>query len=261
MKQYIYLVILLFLGLLIASCDNTTTNPTAPTETQGSIIVESTPTGAQIFLDNSSSSSGFTNDTLSNVDFGNHTITLKIDGYRDTTTSTSISSDVPTAKVHLVLTSTEDTTVFGPVKIWETSSTGIDQPSGLDLSSGKPVAVSGSDKGNVDIYYSTLGTGGVGYLVQSANLNQTQGLTRKTYFNISNLADLNDGKSSPIYPLNPPWTDHMSDSETHYVFLYDNDNHYSKIIITGSHQGGGTGDYSWVEVKWIYNNIVNDNRF
>ena len=259
MKKYVYLVLFLFLSIFLASCDNSSNNPTAPTIDSGSIIVGSDPAGAQIFLDNSSTGK-VTNDTLKNVSFGSHTITLKLDGYRDTTVSASISSDIPTANKFVVLTSTESITTYGPVKIYESGDPSPSDPSGLDLSSGNAVAISGADNQSIDIYYSTAGTGGVGYLVQSANLNQN--LTRNTYFNITTGTNINDGVSSPIYPLSPPWTDHMSDVKTgKYVFLYDDDNHYSKIIITDTHQGGGPGDYSWVEVKWIYNNTVNDNRF
>lgn len=258
MKKYVYLGSFLFLSIFLASCDNSSNNPTGPTIDSGSIIVGSDPVGAQILLDNSSTGK-VTNDTVKNVSFGSHTITLKLDGFRDTTVSASISSDIPTANKFVVLTSTESIKTYGPIRIYESGDPSASDPSGLDLSSGIPVAISGSDNQSIDIYYSTAGTGGVGYLVQSANLNQN--LTRKTYFNISSLSNLTDGESSPIYPLSPPWTDHMPDDETHYVFLYDDDNHYSKLIITGSHQGAGPGDYSWVEVKWIYNNTVNDNRF
>ena len=254
MKKYIYLAAFLFLGLLISSCDNSTSNPTAPT-TQGSIIVESTPTGAQIYLGNNSSSSGITNDTLKNIDFGSYTITLKLDGYRDTSASTSISSDVPTAKIHLNLTSTESITTFSNVKIYETAGTSADQPSGLDLSSGNAYGVSSADKGKVDIYYTSNG-----YLVQSADLNTTQGLTRETLFHIGDGTNLNDGVPSTNSSF---WNvvKSMKDTETNYVFLYDNDSHYSKLKITNRGGGSGPGDPAWVELTWIYNNIATDKRF
>jgi hypothetical protein len=255
MKKYIYLVVLLFLGLLIASCDNNTTEP-ATGPTTGSITVESEPTGADIFLDNSSSSTGqVTNATLSDVDFGNHSITLKLDGYRDTTVSTSISSDIPSAKIHVVLTSTESITTFGPVRIWETAGTSASQPSGLDLSTGNAYGVSSVDKDKVDIYYTSSG-----FLVQSADLNTTQGLTRETLFHVGNGTNLNDGVSA----TNSSFWDvvkSMKDTETNYVFLYDDDSHYSKLKITNRGGGGGPGDPAWVEVTWIYNNIATDTRF
>jgi hypothetical protein len=254
MKKYIYLAVLLFLGLLIASCDNNTTEPTTG-PTTGSITVESEPTGADILLDNSSTGQ-VTNATLSNVDFSSHTITLQLDGYRDTTVSTSISADIPSAKIHVILTSTESITEFGPVKIWETAGTGVDQPSGLDLSSGLAYGVSSINKGKVDIYYSSDG-----YLVQSADLNTTQGLTRETLFHIGSGTNLNDGVASTNSSF---WTvvKSMHDTEkTNYVFLYDEDSHYSKLKITNSGGGTGPGDPAWVELTWIYNNVATDTRF
>jgi hypothetical protein len=253
MKKYIYLGILLFLGLLIASCDNNTTEPTTG-PTTGSITVESEPTGANILLDHSSTGQ-VTNSTLSNVDFSSHTITLQLDGYRDTTISTSISADIPSAKIHVILTSTESITTYGPVKIWETLGTDASQPSGLDLSSGNAYGVSGADKGKVDIYYTSNG-----FLVQSADLNTTQGLTRETLFHVGNGTDLNDGISSTNSSF---WAilKSMQDTETKYVFLYDDDSHYSKLKITNSGGGGETGEPAWIEVTWIYNNIATDTRF
>ena len=48
--------------------------------------------------------------------------------------------------------------------------------------------------------------------------------------------------------------------DPNYVFLYDNDGHYSKLMI--SSRGGGTpGNPAWVELKWIYNKTASDNRF
>jgi PEGA domain len=253
MKKYIYLILILVLGLLIASCDNTTTEPTTG-PTTGSIIIESEPTGAAIYLDGSNTGQ-ITNDTLADVDFGSHDITLKLDGYRDTTVTASISSDITSAKKHVVLTSTESTTMFGPVKIYETAGTDASQPSGLDLSSGNTYGVSGADKGKVDIYYTSNG-----FLVQSADLNTTQGLTRRTLFHVGDGSNLSDGVSSTNSSF---WdgTKSMSDRETNYVFLYDADSHYSKIKITGFGGGGGTGEPAWVEVTWIYNNNQIDTRF
>ena len=101
MKQYIYIILLL--GLFIISCYDDTTAPTIPSPNLGSIIVESEPTGAQINLDNNNTNK-VTHDTLKNVSMGSHTIILNLDGYQDDTLAVSISSDVPTAKVHKVLT-------------------------------------------------------------------------------------------------------------------------------------------------------------
>ncbi len=70
--------------------------------------------------------------------------------------------------------------------------------------------------------------------------------------------NLNDSVSSPI--VSNSWSDHIPDTETNYAFLYDNDHHYSKLIITN--MGGGTpNNPAWIEVKWIYNKTADDVRF
>lgn len=252
MKKYIYLVTLLFLGLIIASCDNSTTEPTVPDDT-GKIFVNSTPVGAQIFVDNTNTNK-VTPDSTDKLSAGNHDITLKFEGYRDTTLTVNVVQGLTTTKF-VQLTTDESITTFGPKIIYETAGTTADQPSGLDLSSGNAYGVSGADKGKVDIYYTSTG-----YLVQSADLNTTQGLTRETLFHAGNGSDLYDGVSSTNSSF---WSvvKSMSDRETNYVFLYDDDSHYSKLKITGFGGGTGPGDPAWVEVTWIYNNIAGDTRF
>ena len=252
MKKYIYLVTLLFLSLIIASCDSNTTEPTVPDNT-GKIFINSTPTGAEIFVDGTNTSK-VTPDSTDKLSTGNHDLTLKLDGYRDTTITVSVVQGLTTSKF-IQLTSTESITPYGPKIIYETSGTTVDQPSGLDLSSGNAYGVSGADKGKVDLYYTSNG-----FLVQSADLNTTQGLTRETLFHVGNGTNLNDGESSTNSSF---WSvvKTMSDRESNYVFLYDDDSHYSKIKITGFGGGTGPGDPAWVEVTWIYNNIAGDTRF
>ncbi len=252
MKKYIYLVIILFLALIISSCDNSTTEPTTPDNT-GRIFVNSTPTGAQIFIDNTNTNK-VTPDSTDKLSAGNHNVTLKLDGYRDTTFTVNVVQGLITTKF-VQLNSTESITTFGPVKLYETAGTTADQPSGLDLSTGNAYGVSGADKGKVDIYYTSNG-----FLVQSADLNTTQGLTRETLFHVGDGTNLNDGVGSTNSSF---WSvvKSMSDRESNYVFLYDNDSHYSKLKITGFGGGTGPGDPAWVEVTWIYNNNAIDTRF
>jgi hypothetical protein len=117
--------------------------------------------------------------------------------------------------------------------------------------------ISGSNNDLVDIYYSTDGIGGQGFLVQSAHLNPS--MTRETRFNVGSNSDLNDGEDSPL-ESSGTWTNSMSDRETNYVFLYDNDGHYSKIQIVDS-GGGEPGNPAWVDLLWWYNSLPDDPRF
>jgi hypothetical protein len=253
MKKYIYLVTLLFLSLIIASCDSNTTEPTVPDNT-GRIFISSTPTGAQIFVDGTNTTK-VTPDSTDKLSTGNHDITLKLDGYRDTTITVSVVQGLTTSKF-VQLTTTESITEYGPVRIYETAGTTVDQPSGLDLSSGNAYGVSGADNGKVDIYYTSSG-----YLVQSASLNTSQGLTRETFFLVGSGTNLNDGVGSPTYPIGGTWGTSISDRQSNYVFLYDDDSHYSKLKITNYGGGSGPGDPAWIDVTWIYNNTAIDTRF
>jgi hypothetical protein len=256
MRKYIVLSLTLLLGILVASCSDTTTNP-PPVEDTGSIFINSTPAGAQITVDGTNSSK-VTPDSVTNLSVGGHSVTLSLNGYIDTTFNVTVVANLQTTK-QVTLVSTLSTTPYGPVIIYETAGTTAGQPSGIDLSSGMAYGVSSADKDKVDLYYSTTGTGGTPYLVQSADLYPN--LTRHTAFFVGNGTDITDGTDSPIYPLGGSWTDNMGDRENNYVFLYDEDGNYSKIKITDYHTGSGQGDPSWVEVEWLYNNTGADNRF
>ncbi len=253
MRKYIYIPIVIFLGVLIASCSDTTTNPPPVTET-GSILIDSSPQGAQIILDGTNTGK-FTPDSVNNIDAGSHSVTISLNGYRDTTISVTVVANQLVSKF-VNLTTTLSLSTYGPVRIWETAGTGTNQPSGLDLSTGNAYAVTGTDKDKVDLYYSTDGQSGNTYLVQSADLYPN--LTRSTMFYVSNSTNLDDTLDSPNSAFQQGWTNYMDDAETHYAFLYDADGHYSKIIITGS---GTVNNIAWVEVKWIYNNTGADRRF
>ena len=117
--------------------------------------------------------------------------------------------------------------------------------------------VSSANNGLVDIYYSTTGTGGQGYLVQSADLYP--GLIRVTKFYVGTDTNLFDGVDSPDRNT-AGWTNNMSDRESNYVFLYDHDGYYSKIKIV-SWGGGVPGEPAWVDVQWYFNETQLDQRF
>jgi len=248
MNKLILLVIISLSVLIITSCDNNdTVNPPDP----GSISLTSNPAGAQIWLDGTNTNLT-TPDTLENVGEGSHNITLKLTDYTDTTFSVNVTAGEITVVSNIVLVSDIFTKLFGPIKIYETSGTTSAEPSGLDLSSGNAWGVTSDSSGLVDIYYSSSG-----YLVQSANLYS--GLIRETDFHVGSGTNLFDGTDSPLNNTGL-WTNNMSDTETNYVFLYDHDGHYSKLIIVN--RGGGVpGEPAWVELQWYYNNTVLDNRF
>lgn len=214
---------------------------------RGNLNIKSTPVGAQIWL-NGVNTGKVTPDTLNYLAVGTHSVKLVKDTYFDSTFS---------VQVNLNQTSTYDInldpkpTKFGPVRLWETTGTTATQPSGLDLSTGNAYGISSANKTDVDIYYTSTG-----YLVRSAN--GSSGMTRETWFNIGSGTDLTDGKDSPV--RDGSWTNSMTDRETKYVYLYDNDGNYSKIKIV-AYGGGVPGTPAWLEVEWYYQQKVGSRAF
>jgi hypothetical protein len=248
MKKLLLIPIALLLGLLIVSCEDSTTNPDT-TPTTGTLIVQSTPAGASVWVDGTSTGK-VTPDTVINLSAGNHSLTLKLDGYKDTVqTSVTITAGSTTTRT---ITLTRAASTFGPVRLYETTGTTAAQPSGLDLSAGLAYGISSADKDKVDIFYSSTG-----FVVRSAN--GASGMTRVTSFKVGSGTNLNDGVDSDPATTGS-WLTEIGDRETSYVFLFDNDSHYSKMKITS--WGGGTpGNPAWVEVQYIYNDQANSRVF
>lgn len=256
MKKLLIILFITILGLVIVSCDSTDDPTSPPATTKGGIYLTSNPAGAQIWVDGVNTNL-VTPDTVTNINEGVRNVTLKLQDYYDTTFSVSVTADQISIVTNVALVSDIITTLYGPIRIYETAGTGPTEPSGLDLSSGMAYGVSSANNGLVDIYYSTTGTGGQGYLVQSADLYP--GLIRVTKFYVGSSTNLFDGVDSPDRN-SAGWTNNMSDRESNYVFLYDHDGHYSKIkiVLWG---GGVPGEPAWVDVQWYYNETQLDQRF
>jgi PEGA domain len=247
MKKLIFLLLIPFVALLITSCSDD--DPITPAE-PGSIFITSNPAGAQIWIDGVNTSQT-TPDTVLDIDEGVYSFTLKLVDYEDTTFTVSITGGQTAVIGPVVLVSDIVTTLYGPVRIYETAGTTASEPSGLDLSSGMAYGVSSPNANLVDIYYSSAG-----FLVQSADLYP--GLIRETDFFVGAATNLFDGVDSPL--RNNTWENNIGDREDNYVYLYDHDGHYSKLKIV-SWGGGVPGEPAWVEVQWYYNETAVDNRF
>lgn len=246
MKKYIYFAFVLLLSVILASCDDDPTSPN-PVEDTGSLIITTSPAGAEIFIDNSSA--GISPDTIDGLSTGSHDVTLQLANYRDTTFTVVIEKDLATTK-HVNLISDITTTTYGnptPIRIYETTGTTASQPSGLDLSTG--TAVSSANAEADIIYYSS--SDGSTFEIRSSSSNSTS-------FNVGSSSDLFDGVPSTLAVSS--WDTKMSDRETNYVFLFDADSHYSKIKIV-SYGGGTPGSPAYVDLVWIYNETANDVRF
>jgi hypothetical protein len=252
MKKLILLLIIPLM-VLVTSC-NSEDDPITPTPT-GGIYITSIPAGAAIWIDGSNTFN-ITPDTTINVNEGVRSITLKLQDFNDTTFTISITGGQTSVVTNIVLTTDISTTLYGPVRIYETYGTSASEPSGLDLSSGMAYAVSSPEANLVDIYFYS-DAAGFSYLIQSADLYA--GLIRRTDFFVSSNTNLFDEVDSPL--RTSAWTNKINDTENNYVFLYDHDGHYSKMKIVNRGGGGGPGDPSWVDIQWYYNDITLDQRF
>ncbi|MGE5353289.1 MAG: PEGA domain-containing protein [Acidobacteriota bacterium] len=248
MKKYFLLAMTLLISFVFYSCSDNSTNPT-PAAQKGSIVITSNPSGAQIW-NNNTNTNKVTPDSLTGLDAGNYSITLKYQGLRDTTISVTVKAgEAAKLNVRLPLS----TVTFGPVRLYETIGTTATQPSGLILSTGQPSGIgsTATDRAKVDLYYSSNG-----FVLASAD--QASGLTRVTYFKVGSSTNLTDTVAAPAQDQS--WVKSVKDTENNYIFVYDNDKHYSKIQITN--RGGGTpGTPAWVDVKVIYNQQAGDRRF
>jgi len=247
LKKYIYILpVLLFIVLTITSCD-TATDP--GTTEKGSILLTSSPVGAQIWVD-ANNSGKTTPDSVTGLTAGNHNFTLKLNGYNDTTVTYNIVVNVKISKA-VDLTSNLSIVTYSSIRMWETSGTTASQPSGLQLSTGTAMSTTTGTKDLVDLYYSSTG-----YVLKNPNPSVNN---RTTSFFIGSSTNLSDNVPSPSNNIS--WLGQVADIQTNYFFVYDADFHYSKMKVVNWHPSGGPGDYGWVEVTWIYNKTVNDQRF
>lgn len=250
MKKYFLILLLPVLALFLSSCSNDSSNPVESNPT-GSLYITSTPAGAKIYIN--STYKGVTPDTLTGLSVGSDTVKITLDGYYDTTFVVNVVKDSVVKVSNVTLRTNAQLVVYGPIRIYETTGTGANQPSGLILSSGQTGSLSNSD---IDLYYYSTSTGTV-YELRSANRYSTS--YRSTSFYVANGTDLMDGIASPL--ATSSWVTNIPDSTTtNYFFAYDNDMHYSKMkIVTVG--GGSIGNPAYVEIKWIYNKTANDKRF
>lgn len=255
MKNLFLMALVTIAALLVVSCDSTTDPITTNPDPKGNLFVSSVPAGAQIWI-NGSNTNKVTPDTVKDLTPAVYSVTLKLQDYSDSTFTISVSENLTQVVSNIQLISNIIVQSFASVRIWETTGTSAAQPSGLDLSTGMAYGISSADKDKVDLYYYSNSAGTI-FLVQSAAENS--GLTRVTKFRVGTSTNLNDSTDSPLNTAGT-WTANMSDRETNYVFLYDNDGNYSKAKIS-SFGGGTPGNPAWVELTWLYNKTPMDNRF
>lgn len=250
MKKYFLPAAALVISVMFFSCSDDATKPEAPAaSTKGGIYIQSDPPGARILYNNIDNNM-FTPDTISNLEAGNYSITLKSDGLRDTTISVAVTAGQLT-KLNVKLPVSY--LVFAPDTIWTISDTTHAQ-GGYSLSDGKFYSISSPDKDKIDFYYQSTSYGP--FIITSAD--QHSGLARQTFFKIGGTDHLFNGDPAPL--KDDSWDKKVYDDRTHFIFLHDNEQHYSKLIILGL-GGNSQGKPGWIRLKWLYNQTKNDRRF
>lgn len=253
MKYYkLIMLVMLVTGLLLTSCDESS-DPVEPEDNMGKLAVFSTPAGAKIYLDGTDTYL-LTPDTVE-AEAGLYNLRLEAEDYQDTTFSISISAD-QVGVVNISLQEDRELTFYGEVTIYETLNSTVNQPSGIDLSTGvaQGIAESNNERNTIDVYYSS----NEGRIVRSAHLvQQIDPLYRNTYFFVGSSSDLDDGVNSPMQDAS--WEDGMDDDENNYTFLYDDDGHYSKLRII--ERGTANNGVQWLKVEWWFNEKIDNRNF
>jgi len=255
MKKQILLGLFLlsFVSLFTVGCgSDSTTNPVETTK-QGAYVT-SIPAGVAIVIDGRTTS--YTTpafiDTLS---VGSHTITLSRTNYDDLAINvTTTSSKIDTLATKTMTSSVYS--IFGPVRIWVKSDPSTSHPSGLCLNNGQSYAISDTtNKKYVDFYLadgSTTAGDSVASAVKLTNFDRT------TFFYGTSETELKVG-SVPAHG-SVSYTQVLGLSTYKSFIVYDNENNYSKVIV--SDQGvDATTSKNWVEFYWIYNTVSTSTTF
>jgi hypothetical protein len=250
-KLILWFLPLLLVSLILIGCEDSGTDPIDPGPTTGSVLLQSTPAGASITVDNSSTGK-VTPDSVTGLSAGSHTVTLRLTGYEDTTFTVNITAGRLTSHPHVTLTPVAALETYATIRIYERASNNL---SGIDLSTGERT---GSGAAETDLYYQ--GLVGNSRVIRSQHLRNPAPVTLRTtrFFNTTN-TNVNDGNDAPNFQnTSSQWAFEKFD-DGNYCFVYDQDSHYSKLRITGNGQDGQFD--RWVEVTIIYNKTANDVRF
>lgn len=251
MKKIILSIFMLSVAVFFSACD-TTTDPDPVTQPTN-LYITSVPSGAQIWKDGINTGNT-TPDSLENLSGTSVSVTLKLDGYNDTTFTETLTAGKTTSKEVMLTVKPLDISNFSNIQLYEIAATGL---SGLILSTGALIA---SSNNTADVYFE--------YDSLNSSHLRPPSSDPKRYTNFHNgnapNSDLNDGVDAPVYSSsNANWSSYgKKETQTYYSFLYTDDLHYVKLNITET--GGATGPsdpYKWIKVAYKYNNTQKDTRF
>lgn len=245
-RFFISVVLLGFIVFFSGACESSP-NPDDYILKKGGLDITSYPAKAQIWL-NGLNSYKVTRDSIINLDPGTYKVTLVSPGYFDSTFQVTVSLGI--AK-HLEI-DLSDSKIYDTIpasSIYKTDLVSETKNSGIVLSAGVAFTMSGPD--SVDFFYSSYDS-----TLRSPDAATTELRTysRKSRFLKTTLHDVADGAPVPkaYSEADPDWTDFIPDTLTSYFFVYDFDQHYSKVKISKKFPTSGS-DPSWLEVIGYYN--------
>jgi hypothetical protein len=244
-KPIILFLSLLSITIFFAGCKSSSTDSSTSDSTQGSYIT-STPSGATIWVDgvNTEQVTPYLVDSMS---VGVHNIILKFADYDDLSFADTVASTVVDT-VQKTMTSSV-CNLFGPVTLYLNS---VSQANGVDLASGNVYALNAGNASNIDLYYSSEADTAFNYIFAS---QKKSFLARTTYLYPSLETQLFNGHDATVYSAaDTNWVTSFPLYGSAIFYVYGNDHHYSKVLLTGQ----GTG---FVEIKWFYNKTVENLHF
>jgi len=247
MKKHILLsfLALVFVSLFVAGCGgDSTTNP-VDTVKQGSYIV-SYPAGAAIWINNTNTGK-VTPALIDTLSVGQHDITLKLTNYTDGMVYTNTTA----GKIDTLTTNLSGTNyvAYGPVRVWVASDTSSSHPSGICFSNGTAYALKVANVNYVDVYLKDGQTAPDSTQVWASIFAAS--LTRNSYFFGTSETSLTVGAAVQARSAGT-WTEKLGLTTYKSFIVYDNDNHYSKVMVKATGIDV-TSKKQWVEFVWVYN--------
>jgi hypothetical protein len=252
-KHFLLASFMLAFALLVASCSDSTTNPTDTTvAAKGSISVTTFPLSAAVSVDGSTTTFAAPHQ-FDSLTAGTHVVKVSFKvirySYLDTikvsyTDSVTVQSGVVTSRSYSAYTLQN---LYSDRKIYETNDPSLSDPSGLILSSGTTTSFSSGTSNAMDLYFRSTDS-----LISAINSSKA-GIIRETYFYPSGSKSFDDETMNPpLYTLtDTKWKEGMPYNDTtQFYWLFDDDGNFSKAKITAT--GKNTSNYTWVTLTWKY---------
>lgn len=212
------------------------------------------PVGAGIWVDGVNTGK-ITPATIDTLALGQHSVALKLKFYNDKVFSiNSTLGKIDTTTSYL---SGDTYETYGPVRLWVTSDGTTSHPAGICLRKGTAYSLKAANAVYIDL---VLKDGLIAPdTTQIWSPIYYTFLTNNTYFLGTNESSLTVGND--VQPFGSGnWTGKLSLSTYKSFVVYDNDNNYSKVIVSKTGIDATTNK-QWFEFIWIYNKVSGSYTF